>query len=138
MKLMNDKIIRIDSSYADTTGYFRGSDGKLNIYPVPTADDVIAGLEIKYLIPFTRHAADTENVYVDAPYEKMYYEYLIAKMHCFSKDYASYNNWADMFNGTFGEYIDFLASKNPFEKDDTKWNLLKQKAAQELLKKIKM
>jgi hypothetical protein len=133
-----EEIFRIDCTFKDTTGYYRGSDGKLNIYPMPTEDDTAEGLEVIYLTPFTRHTESSETVYVEAPYEKMYYEYNIAKADFNSRKYSDYNNMVDAFNNTFSDYINYLEERKAFIKDEARWNLLKQRAARELLKKIKI
>lgn len=131
-----EEIFRIDYTFKDTTGYFRDADGKINIYPTPSATDSSAGLVVVYLTPFTRHTDESEEVYPESPYEKMHYEYMTAKMDFFSRKYSDYNNGVDVFNGTFKDYINYLEERKVFIKDEARWNLLKQRAARKLLKKI--
>lgn len=112
-----DEIFKIDSTFDKTVGYFRGSDGELSIYPVPTASDVTPGITISYVTPFLKHALETESVYAESPYERMYYEYLIAKMDFYSKDFPSFNNGMTTFNNTLKEYTAWWGSRNPFERN---------------------
>ena len=58
-KVYNDgsELPRLKDPRPQTTGYFRGSDGKLNIYPVP-ANDSVAGW-LFYIGSRTKHMRQT-------------------------------------------------------------------------------
>lgn len=109
------EIKRIDASFKDTTGYFRGSDGKINIYPLPTANDDAAGLTVSYLTPVTKHTLDSETPYAESPFDRMYYEYLCAKVDLFLKNYDDYTNSIAQFNTTYKEYVIWWADRSATE-----------------------
>lgn len=93
----------------ETTGYYRGLDGKLNIYPVPTADDTTAGLRIVHRLPFVPHTEDTEEVYVPVPYDTVYDDYCFAMIDKFDRDMEGYNNNTVFYDNGMKVYADFWA-----------------------------
>lgn len=103
----SDDIHKISHRDFETTGYFRGVDGKLNIYPVPSEDDTVAGLRIAYRLPFTPHAADTEEVYIQPPYDKVYDDYISAMIDKYNQNMDGYNNHMGFYNNSIKEYIDW-------------------------------
>lgn len=101
------EIYKISHRDFETTGYFRGTDGKLNIYPAPTEDDTAAGLRIAYRLTYTPHTADTEEVFMQPPYDKAYDDYLAAMIDKYNQDMDSYNNNLDFYNNGIKEYSDW-------------------------------
>jgi hypothetical protein len=104
------KIHKIDHSALNTTGYYRGADGKINIYPVPTT----AGqtIRIAYSLPFTEHASVNDDVLVSAPYSKIYWQYISAQIDWFKDDIDKYNNSIGLFNASMKEYALWWIEKN--------------------------
>ncbi len=101
------EIYKISHRDFETTGYFRGVDGKLNIYPVPTENDTAAGLRIAYRPPYVSHTADTEEVFMQSPYDKAYDDYLAAMIDKYNQDMDGYNNNLDSYNGNIKDYADW-------------------------------
>ena len=102
-----DDIYKISHRDFETTGYYRGTDGKLNIYPVPTEDDVSPKLRIAYRLPFTLHTADTEDVFIQSPYDKAYDDYLMAMFYKFNEDMDGYSDYVAFYNNDIKEYADW-------------------------------
>lgn len=108
-KVYNDgsELPRLKDPRPQTTGYFRGSDGKLNIYPVPAANDSVAGLVVLYREPYEAHEADdieTDTVLAEPPFDKMYMHYMSAMVNHTRREYAAYNEDLALFNASFEEY----------------------------------
>ncbi len=101
------EIYKISHRDFETTGYYRGTDGKLNIYPVPTEDDTEAGLRIAYRMPFTPHEEDTEDVFMQPPFDKAYDDYIAAMIDKYNLDMDGYNNNMAFYNNSVKEYIDW-------------------------------
>ena len=104
-----EEIFKIDFKDFETTGYYRGADGKLNIYPVPTANDVTAGLRIIHRLPYVPHAATTEEAYMPGPYDKAYDDYLMAMIDKYNQEMDGYNNNLGFYNGGIKEYATWYA-----------------------------
>jgi hypothetical protein len=104
------KIHKIDHSMLNTTGYYRGADGKINIYPVPT----VAGqtIRIAYNLPFAAHTTVDDDVLVSEPYSKIYWQYISAQIDWFNDDIVKYNNSITLFNTSMKEYADWWNEKN--------------------------
>lgn len=132
----DEEIPRIDHSFQKTTGYYKGRDNTVKIYPAPK--EPAGNVAIVYLMPFVTHKNINEKTLVDAPYDKMYYEYIMAKIHFFNKDYAAYNNTVDVFNASFEDYMIWWTSRNPCERNDMDCGSLGQSTTHRLLKKIGM
>lgn len=96
-------------SYRDfeTTGYFRGTDGKLNIYPVPKKSDTEPGLRIVYRLPFTPHVNADEEVFMQPPYDKAYDDYIAAMIDKYNLEMDGYNNYVSFYNNGIKEYADW-------------------------------
>jgi hypothetical protein len=103
------EIYKISHRDFETTGYFRGTDGKLNIYPVPTEDDTEAGLRIAYRMSFTPHEEDTEDVFMQPPFDKAYDDYIAAMIDKYNLDMDGYNNNLDFYNAGIKEYADWYS-----------------------------
>lgn len=106
-KVYNDgsDLPRLKDPRPQTTGYFRGADGKLNIYPLPAANDVVAGLVVLYREPFTAHSnVETDTVLAEPPFDKMYMHYMSAMVNHTRREYAAYNEDLALFNASFEEY----------------------------------
>jgi len=88
----------------ETTGYYRGVDGKLNIYPVPTINDVTAGLRIVYRTPFAPHTAVTNEAYLPAPFDIAYDDYISAMIDKYNQEFDGYNNNMGFYNNNLKEY----------------------------------
>lgn len=102
-----DDIYKISHRDFETTGYYRGTDGKLSIYPVPIEDDVTPKLRIAYRLPFTLHTADTEDVFMQSPYDKAYDDYLSAMVDKYNQEMDGYNNNIGFYNNDIKEYADW-------------------------------
>lgn len=103
----DDSLQKIDESYKDTTGFLKGStSSKVRIYPVPNDSDEIGqkNLTIVYLKPYVKHASLFDTVFVDSPHDKMYYEYLSAKIGLFKEDTETFNNMITLYNTSKAEY----------------------------------
>lgn len=100
-------IYKISHRDFETTGYYRGTDGKLNIYPVPNEDDTSPKMRIAYRLPFTPHEDDTEDVFIPSPYDKAYDDYLMAMFCKFNDDMDGYNNYTAFYNNDIKEYADW-------------------------------
>lgn len=99
----------------ETTGYFRGTDGKLNIYPAPTVSDVSPGLRIVYRVPFTPHSATSEQAYMPAPHDKAYDDYIAAMIDKYNRDMDGYNNNTAFFNNSMKEYAEWYFNRRQEE-----------------------
>lgn len=99
-----DDIYKISHRDFETTGYYRGTDGKLNIYPVPTEDDTSPKLRIAYRLPFTAHTADTEDAFIPSPYDKAYDDYLMAMFYKYNEDMDGYSDYTAFYNNDIKEY----------------------------------
>jgi hypothetical protein len=135
-----EEIPRISPSFLNTTGYYIGSTtAKFKIYPVPAATETAPaqGLVAIYLTPFTKLTAG-QNVFIEAPYDKAYVEYIVAKMELYSQNFNSYNNYVDTFDNTYGEFADWWASRNPIEGSEFRRNMQGQGLRQTLLQKTKI
>ena len=102
-----DDIYKISHRDFETTGYYRGTDGKLNIYPVPTEDDISPGLRVAYRLPFAPHTAATEDVFMPSPYDKAYDDYLMSMFYKFNEDMDGYSNYTAFYNNDIKEYADW-------------------------------
>lgn len=105
--LNGKEIYKISHRDFETTGYFRGIDGKLNIYPVPTTDDTTASLRIIHRLSYEPHAADTEEAFMHPPYDKVYDDYIAAMIDKYNQDMDGYNNHTAFYNGGIKEYADW-------------------------------
>ena len=88
----------------ETTGYYRGVDGKLNIYPTPTENDAAPGLRVAYRLPFVPHTNAEEEAYIPAPYDKAYDDYIAAMIDKYNREYDEYNNNMNFYNNSIKEY----------------------------------
>ena len=104
-----EEIFPITFKDFETTGYYRGTDGKLNIYPVPTANDVTAGLRIVYRLPFVPHVAATEEAYMPVPFDKAYDDYTAAMVDKYDQQPESYTNNVNYYNNGMKEYAAWYA-----------------------------
>jgi hypothetical protein len=108
MVYVNDEEIpKIDETYKDTTGFLKGSnDNTVKIYPVPELSDTQdnTSLTVVYLKPFPKHTVLNNTVLAGPPYDKMYYEYLSAKISLFKGDTPTYTNMIGIFNASKAEY----------------------------------
>ncbi len=96
----SDLMPRIDIGMKDTTGYYYDkANNKIVLYPATGYTSVI----MAYAIPFTAKVAG-DNLSVTTPYDRMYVEYLSAKISYYMENYDSYNNEIETFNQTFNEY----------------------------------
>lgn len=105
--LYDNPLFKIDQGFKDTTGFYKGStNNKIKIYPVPTASDAVGvtNLTITYLNQFTRYTALTDYVLVNAPHDKMYYEYISAKINLFNENMSSYNDMVTLYNASMLDY----------------------------------
>lgn len=100
-------IYKISHRDFETTGYYRGTDGKLNIYPVPTEDDTSPKLRIAYRLPFAPHTDNTEDAFIPSPYDKAYDDYLMAMFSKYNDDMDGYSNYSAFFNNDIKEYADW-------------------------------
>lgn len=105
-----EELFLIDYKDFNTTGFYRTSTGKLGIYPVPTANDVVASLRVVYKIPFPKFTVMGDTLSVKEPYSKLYSQYLFAMIDWFNKEYDNYNNAIAMFNASFAEFADWYNS----------------------------
>jgi len=102
------EIYKISHRDFETTGYYRGTDGKLNIYPVPAKDDdTTPGLKIVYRLPFTPHASVDEEPFMQPPFDKAYDDYIAAMIDKYNLDMEGYNNNVNFYNAGIKEYIDW-------------------------------
>ena len=102
------QIYIIENGDIETTGYYRGTDGKLNIYPVPAKDDdTTPGLKIVYRLPFTSHASVDEEPFMQPPFDKAYDDYIAAMIDKYNLDMEGYNNNVNFYNAGIKEYIDW-------------------------------
>ena len=102
------QIYIIENGDIETTGYYRGTDGKLNIYPVPAKDDdTTPGLKIVYRLPFTPHASADEEPFMQPPFDKAYDDYIAAMIDKYNLDMEGYNNNVNFYNAGIKEYIDW-------------------------------
>lgn len=105
---VNDESLqKIDESYKNTTGFLKGStSSKVRIYPVPNDSDETGetNLTIVYLKPYVKHTSLFDTVFVDSPHDKMYYEYLSAKIGLFKEDTETFNNMITLYNTSKAEY----------------------------------
>jgi hypothetical protein len=133
-----EEIPPITASMINTVGYFEGSTAsKFIIYPTPTVSDTTEeGLHVAYLRPFVKLTSN-QNVTIEAPYDKIYIDYMIAKMDFYNKEYGDYNNDVDVFDMSYKEFATWWASRNPIERTEWKWSLQGQGTQTNLLSKIK-
>jgi len=99
-----EPILPITFKDFETTGYYRGTDGKLNIYPVPTASDTVAGLREVHRLPFVPHTAISESIYMPVPYDKAYDDYICAMIDKYNQDMEGYNNNMSFYNADTKEF----------------------------------
>lgn len=98
------EIYPIKHGDIDTTGYYRDTDGKLNIYPVPEEDDTKPGLRIVYRVPFKEHKDTEEEAFILPPYDVAYDDYIAAMIDKYSQDMESYSNNVAFYNNSIDEY----------------------------------
>jgi hypothetical protein len=92
-----DEIFKV--STPNTTGYYRNSTGKLVVYP-----DTTGTVSIVHKLPFVPHAAITEDVYIPAPYDKVYDDYLTAMVDKYNQEMDKYANSLNFYNASFDEF----------------------------------
>jgi hypothetical protein len=114
-------LLKIDESFKDTTGYYKGSTNeKLKIYPVPDVSDEtgVTNLVITYLKPFTKYTALTDSVIVNAPHDKIYYEYISAKINLFNENMANYNDMVMIYNASLLDYQAWYEERHTNRRDE--------------------
>lgn len=82
-----------------TTGYHSDPSGKIIVYP-----DATGAVEISHKVPFTPHAAATEQAFIPAPYDKVYDDYLSAMVDKYNREFDLYNSSMKFYNASFDEY----------------------------------
>jgi hypothetical protein len=93
-------VPRTDMGMKDTTGYYYDkTSNKIVLYPATGYTSVI----IAYAIPFTPKTT-SDRLSVVSPYDRMYIEYVSAKINFYMENYESYNNEMETFNQTFIEH----------------------------------
>jgi hypothetical protein len=103
-----DLMSQIDVGQKETTGYYYDKTlGKIVVYPTTGYTTV----DIAYLLPFAPKIS-TDALSVVSPFDRMFIEYLSAKIDFYSQNYAAYNNEMAAFNQTFQEYSDWWNAKN--------------------------
>jgi hypothetical protein len=105
--LEGDPIHPIENGEPDTTGYFRGVDGKINIYPAPAENDVKTGLRIVYKLPYIKHESVDEEVFMQSPYDKAYDDYNAAMIDKYNQEMDGFNNNMTFYNGDFDDFADW-------------------------------
>lgn len=106
-----EEIFLITFKDFETTGYYRGADGKLNIYPIPTVADSVAGLREVHKLPFVPHVSIDEDIYIPAPFDKVYDDYLTAMVDKYNQEMDKYQNSMNFYNASFDEYADFYRGR---------------------------
>jgi hypothetical protein len=109
-------IQKLDVRSYEQRGYFLGSDGKLNIYPVPGQDDTTPGLRIIYKIPHALYKYPDDKdaeLLVPSPYDNIYENYVYAMIDWFNRDTNAYKNTYAMYNAAWGEFEKWYKQNNP-------------------------
>jgi len=102
-----EEMYPIDYSMFETTGYYRDSNNRLAIYPIPDSNDTTPGLRVVYRTPFTPHGSIDEDVLIPSPYDKLYWQYISAMIDWFNNEYENYNNSIGLYNTSFQEFKDW-------------------------------
>lgn len=97
---------KIDARSLNKTGYFMDSDGKLNIYPVPTVSDVKPGLKFIYMdngVGYDYTEDCGRSLLVTEPYDEIYDFYLMARMDLAQNELDSYQNNMTLYNAAWSD-----------------------------------
>src|SRR5574343_428698 len=112
----NCQIQKLDDRSYEKIGYFLGSDGKINIYPIPTADDTEAGLRFVYKVLHTKYVWSTDQsevLLVPAPYDCIYEYYIYAMIDWMNKEYKAYENSMILYNSAWEDMCRWYKTNNP-------------------------
>jgi hypothetical protein len=107
------KIVYIDgrpADYIDLTsdkkeGYYKGTDGKFTIYPIPTVSDITPGINGTNIIrPAAKVIGNkaTDDLLIPDEFIDTYKYYANWKMSLLNKNFGEANNWAVLYNKEFG------------------------------------
>lgn len=113
------EIIKLDYRSFERVGYYLDTNGKIELYPVPTVSDTEAGVRIVSQDRLTRYTQanydDDVDLLIPEPYSNLYAEWILAQMNYLDKQYEDYNNDVVVFNNNFKAFANWYKARNPLQ-----------------------